>query len=87
MQDPQFSVYVDACLQGLGTYFNGKVYFKEISERYKWLLNIVLNEMMNVVVVFRTWAHLLKDCTIQVHCDNSAVVCRCQSGNALISHL
>ena len=74
VQDPHFSVYVDACLQGLGAYCNDKVYFKEIPECYKWLLNIVHYEMMNVVVAFRTWAHLWKDSSIQVHCDNSAVV-------------
>ena len=32
VQDHHFSVYVDASLQGLGAYFSGKVYFKEIPE-------------------------------------------------------
>ena len=37
---------------------------------------------MNVVLMFRTWAHLWKDSSIQVHCDNSAVVSVLNTGTS-----
>ena len=44
------SVYVDACLQGMGGYFEGCVYFKAIPTEYCLVLSIVHLEMLNVLV-------------------------------------
>ena len=51
-------------------------------QNVKWLLNILYYEKMNVVLMFRTWAHLWKDSSIQVHCDNSAVVSVLNTGTS-----
>ena len=72
--DNYTSVYVDASLKAIGAFSKGCVYYAEIPECYKLILNIVHLEMLNVMVAFRTWGHDWENLKVKVFCDNYAVV-------------
>ena len=74
-KEEQFTeVFVDACLEGIGAYTQGHVYYSKIPECYKLSLTIVHLEMLNVLVAFRVWGLRWQDKKIRIHCDNAAVV-------------
>ena len=67
-------VYVDACLQGLGTYHEGQVYHATVPTSFHLVMSIVHLEMVNVLVSVRLWANKWRNCSVNMFCDNQAVV-------------
>ena len=80
-------LYVDASLQGIGAYIEGKVYWSAIPECYRSALSIVHYEMLNVMVAFRVWGPQWENNKIKVFCDNAAVVSILNSGRTKDSFL
>ena len=69
------SIELDACLTGIGACYNNMVYhyqFKvgEVSRMF----NIVHLEMWNVLVALRIWGHQWSSQSVNIKCDNEAVV-------------
>ena len=68
------SLHLDACLSGLGAIWNHRVYSTPIIHIPKFTLGIVHLEMWNIVIALRMWCHLWCHSSIQIFCDNLAVV-------------
>jgi hypothetical protein len=68
-RNPDYTVYVDACLTGLGGRCNQEVYTLPINADGH---TIAYWEAINVLLALRTWAHLFSGKTILVFCDNAA---------------
>ena len=65
------SLHLDACLSGLGAIWNHRVYSTPIPN---FTLGIGHLEMWNIVIALRMWGHLWRRFSIQIFCDNLAVV-------------
>ena len=68
------SLHLDACLSGLGAIWNHRVYSTPIIPIPNFTLTIVHLEMWNIVIALRMWGHLWRHSSIQIFCDNLAVV-------------
>ena len=68
------SLYLDACLTGMGGVWRDRVYATPIHNMMGVDLKIVHLEMLNLVIALRTWASYWCHSSITVHCDNSGVV-------------
>lgn len=88
-QNPVTSMYVDACLTGLGGYWNDLIYAYPVSHIPALPLNhsIVHLEMVNVYVALKVWKSKLRGQTVIINCDNFAVVSTLNSGKALDNFL
>lgn len=64
----------DACLTGIGGFFEGNYFHKAFPDFIlgrEW--NICILEMLAIIVALRLWTDRLKGKCIVVHCDNEAV--------------
>ena len=75
------TVFLDACLQGLGGTFDNMVYALPLPLNFK-NYTIVHLEILNLVVALKLWGSHWKDKTIEIKCDNMAVVEVLRSGKA-----
>ena len=66
-------MFLDASLQGLGGVFQDMIYTLPLPRGFK-SYSIVHLEILNIVVALKIWAPLWKDLTIEIKCDNMAVV-------------
>ena len=69
----QATVFLDASLQGLGGVFHDMIYTLPLPRGFK-SYSIVHLEILNIVVALKIWAPIWKDLTIEIKCDNMAVV-------------
>ena len=77
----QATVFLDASLQGLGGVFQDMVYTLPLPRGFR-SYSIVHLEILNIVVALKLWAPLWKDQTIDIRCDNMAVVEVLNTGRA-----
>ena len=77
----QATVFLDASLQGLGGIFQDMVYTLPLPRGFRGY-SIVHLEILNIVVALKLWAPLWKDQTINIRCDNMAVVEVLNTGRA-----
>ena len=70
---PSHVVHLDASLTGMGATFANMVYALPIPPQFHHL-HITQLEMLNVVVALKVWASAWSDRTIDIKCDNLAVV-------------
>ena len=75
------TVFLDACLQGLGGAFDNMVYALPIPLGFK-NYTIVHLEILNLVVALKLWGSHWKDKTVEIKCDNMAMVEVLRSGRA-----
>ena len=73
------TVFLDACLQGLGGTFDNMVYALPIPLNFR-NYTIVHLEILNLVVALKLWGSHWKDKTVEIKCDNMAVVEVLRSG-------
>ena len=81
---PTVIVYVDACLIGGGSLWEGVsfVSYKWPEHVVKWCLAINDLEMFNVLVSIRKWKEKLRGHTVRIWCDNNTSVKSLFSGRA-----
>ena len=72
--DPVQSLYLDACLMGMGGVWRDCVYATPVHNLGGLDLKIVHFEMLNIVIALRPWGSFWCHSTITVHCDNLGVV-------------
>ena len=77
---PSMDVYVDASLSGVGAKWNENVYVSGYPNNFCYSLTIVHFEVVNILVALRLWVHCWAHTTIQIICDNLAVVNALNSG-------
>ena len=70
---PNHVVHLDASLTCMGATFANMVYTLPIPSQFQHL-HIAQLEMLNVVVALKVWASAWSDRTIDIKCDNLAVV-------------
>ena len=78
---PHHTVYLDACLTGLGAIFGHHIYSLPIPIGYNDY-TIVHLEILNIVVALKLWGESWQDQVIEIMCDNMAVVEVLTSGRA-----
>ena len=66
-------IYLDASLEGLGGCYDNYVYALRIPRGFN-NYNIAHLEIINVVVALKIWGHMWANKSIQIMCDNMAVV-------------
>ena len=71
--------HLDACLQGLGGIYGSQVYHLKTPLGFR-SLNIAHLEMVNILVATKMFCHQWSKKSVQIFCDNSAVVWVLQSG-------
>ena len=81
------TLYIDACLTGLGGVWCQQVYATPVSPIIGKTLKIVHLEMLNVVVALRLWATEWAHSAVKLFCDNLAVVQVVQSSKTKDSFL
>ena len=72
-------IHLDACLSGIGAIFGNKIYHLHIPGNMCHF-DIAALEMINILVAVRVWATEWQNQTIEVPCDNLAVVTVLTSG-------
>ena len=72
--DDSQSLFLDACLTGMGAVWRDRVYSIPIHNCADLKLTIVHFEMLNIVIALRTWGHLWQHGSISIRCDNLRVV-------------
>ena len=70
----EIQVYVDASLPGMGAWWENNAYVMSRHLSAKWRLSITQLEMLNVLVLFRTFGCMWVSQDNHVHIDNQAVV-------------
>ena len=68
------TLYIDACLTGMGGVWNDKVYSTPIFGIPQKFFNITNLEMLNILIALRVWAHQWANKEVLFRCDNWAVV-------------
>ena len=81
------TLYIDACLTGLGGVWDQQVYATPVSPIIRKRPKIVHLEMLNVVVALRVWAVDWVHSAVKLFCDNLAVVQVVQTGKTRDSFL
>ena len=71
--NPQ-SLYIDACLTGVGGISGQRVYTAPIPSFGNFSLTITHLEMLNLVDALRTWGKFWRNSTVKIFCYNMAVV-------------
>ena len=66
-------IYLDASLEGLGGCYDNYVYALRIPRGFN-NYNVAHLEIINVVVALKIWGHMWANKSIQIMCDNMAVV-------------
>ena len=74
-------MFLDASLQGLGGVFKDMICALPLPRGFRGY-SIVQLEILNIVVALKIWALLWKDQTIEIKCDNMAVVAVLNTGRA-----
>ena len=69
----QGTVFLDACLSGMGAIHEDEVYHLKVPKNFK-SDNIATLEMLNILVAIRVWARKWHSKKITIYCDNEAVV-------------
>ena len=72
-------VHLDACLTGIGAIFEKEIYYAKIPTFLQHCPIVVL-EMFNILVAVRLWSKQWTAKTIQIFCDNEAVVTILKTG-------
>ena len=72
--DTTKTLYLDACLTGLGAIWRDRFYAAPVPEIPDFDTSIVHLEMLNIVVAPRVWGHFWQHSLITIFCDNQAVV-------------
>ena len=72
--DDKQSLYLDACLTGMGAVWRDRVYATPILDIPNFDLKIVHLEMFNIIIALRIWATHWRHSRIKVFCDNLSVV-------------
>ena len=72
--DHEQTLFLDACLTGMGAVWRNRVYATPIHNCGDLKLTIVHLEMMNIVVALWVWGKLWQHGSISVKCDNLGVV-------------
>ena len=68
------SLYLDACLMGMGGVWHDSVYATPVHNLGGLDLKNVHFEMLNIVIALRTWSSFWCHSNITVYCDNLGVV-------------
>ena len=68
------TVFVDACLQGMGALYNLQGYYFDLRQYTPTYTNIVHLEMLNVLVCLRVWIKHYENAYVNMFYDNMAVV-------------
>ena len=76
------TVFIDACLQGFGAYYDRNVYFEPVPTAFRLVYSIVHLEMLNALIAIRMWAVEWANKTVHMYCDNQAVVQVLNSGKS-----
>ena len=77
------NICLDSCLSGCGGFLGDLYYHEEYPDFIKSMnLPICQLEMLNVVVAMKAFGKHLAQTSVQLHCDNAAVVAVLQSGRA-----
>ena len=72
--DNHQSLYLDACLTGMGAVWRDRVYATPIHNCGDLELKIIHLEMLNIVIALRTWGTWWSHSNIKIFCDNLGVV-------------
>ena len=75
----QHTIYLDACLDGMGCMFHEKVYHCK-TPTFLVEEHITAQEMFNIFIVIQRFGNLLKNKTVTIFCDNLAVVTILRTG-------
>ena len=69
-------IETDACLQGIGGFFNGEYFHSSIPDDIKGRKDMHINklECLAVVVALKAWGQELQGLNILMHCDNEPTV-------------
>ena len=68
------SLYLDACLTGMGAVWRDRVYATPIHNCGGLDLKIIHLEMLNIVIALRTWGNRWCHSAVDIYCDNLGVV-------------
>ena len=77
----QHATHLDACLIGLGGFYDNMVYTIPIPQGYKGY-NINHLEMLNIMVALKLWGTYWSNQCVQIFCDNLPVVEVIRTGKA-----
>ena len=75
----QCEIQHDASLEGIGAFFKDEVYAAKIPIQFL-NANIACLEMLNILVAVRLWSKQWTAQTVQIFCDNEAVVTILRTG-------
>ena len=75
------SIYLDASLEGLGGSYDNYIYALRITKGFQGY-NIAHLEILNIVVALKVWGQAWANKSIEIRCDNLAVVDVLSSGKA-----
>ena len=78
---PDYQVALDACLTGMGGHFGSMVYTLDIPFGYN-NYHIAHLEILNIVVAAKIWANHWANKSVNILCDNEAVVEGLKTGKA-----
>ena len=67
------SIYLDASLESLGGSYDNYIYALQIPKGFQGY-NIAHLEILNIVVALKVWGQALANKSIEIRCDNLAVV-------------
>ena len=81
------TLFLDACLTGMGAIWRNRVYATPIHNCGDLKLTIVHLMMMNIVIALRVWGRLWHHGSISVKCDNLSVVQVVKTGKTRDSFL
>ena len=70
----QETLFLDACLTGMGGIWSNRVYSYPVFTIPGVKLHINHLEMLNIVVALRLWGHWWANASVSIRCDNLAVV-------------
>ena len=70
----QETLYLDACLTGLGAVWQNRVYATPRYDIVGFDLNTTHLEMLNLVVAIKVWGKFWKNSSVIIYCDNMSVV-------------
>ena len=74
------NIHLDACLDGIGAVWEDRCYASRIPTFYDFVPHITHLEMINLVVAMTVWGKFWKNCSVNINCDNIAVVHVANSG-------
>ena len=72
--EAQDTLYLDACLTGMGAVWHNRVYATPRCDIVGFELNITHLEMLNLIVAIKIWGKFWQRSSIIIYCDNMSVV-------------